>query len=123
MKFSATWKAIGAFFNFSAEQAEAEEMTAERIGQLDQAMTNLKSRNEDLETNLQTAGDKIQEFANQLAAEKTAHAETKKQLEDLKAEDAAAQISVNKDKDKITGEGAGEVVTGFDKVADNFLGK
>ena len=123
MKFSAKWNAILSVLGLTGETAEAEEMTAERIGLLDQELADRKAKNDELQASLSAVSTEKQTALDQLAAELTAHAETKKQLEDLKAEDAAGQTSVSKDKDKITGESAGEVVNGFDKVADKFLGK
>jgi protease-4 len=123
MKFSAKWNAILSVLGLTGETAEAEEMTAERIGLLDQELADRKAKNDELQASLSAVSTEKQTALDQLAAELTAHAETKKQLEDLKAEDATGQTRVAKDKDKITGEGAGEVVNGFDKVADKFLGK
>ena len=121
--FSAKWNSILSVLGLTGETAEAEEMTAERIGLLDQELADRKAKNEELQASLSAVSTEKQTALDQLAAEQAAHAETKKELEDLKAEDATRQTSVSKDKDKITGEGAGEVVNGFDKVADKFLGK
>jgi len=123
MRFSAKWNAILSVLGLTGETAEAEEMTAERIGLLDQELATLKAKNEELEGNVNAITIEKQTALDQLAAEHSAHAATKKELDDLKAEDAAGQISVKKDQDKITGEGAAAQVHGFDKVADKFLGK
>jgi len=123
MKFSAKWNAILSVLGITGETAEAEEMTAERIGLLDQELSSLKAKNEELALGLSTEAAGKQTALDQLAAEQAAHAVTKKELEDLKAEDAAGQTTVGKDKDKITGEGAAGAVNGFDQVADKFLGK
>ena len=123
MKFSAKWNSILSVLGLTGETAEAEEMTAERIGLLDQELADRKAKNEELQASLSAVSTEKQTALDQLAAEQAAHAETKKELGDLKAEDATRQTNVSKDKDKITGEGSGEVVHGFDKVADNFLGK
>ena len=122
MKFSSKWNTLMTFFGFSTDQVEAEEMTAERIGQLDQEMATIKLRNEELDACLQKTASEKQQALDQLAAEKQSHGLTRKELEDLKAEDSKRETITDKSMDKITGEGRGPVY-GHDKIADQFLNK
>ena len=123
MKFSAKWNTLRTFFGFTGDQAEAEEMTAERIGQLDQEMAALKSRNEDLDASLQKESLAKKQALDQLAAEQQAHSSTRKELADLKAEDAKAETIADKAADKIIGDNPAKAVYGHDKLAEQFLGK
>ena len=123
MKFSSKWNTLMGFFGLSTDQADAEEMTAERIGQLDQEMSNLKSRNEQLEASVQKEASAKQQALDSLAAEKLSHDATRKAFEDLKAEDAGGETTASKDKDMITGDNPAPAVYGHDKLAEKFLGK
>ncbi len=123
MKFSSKWNTLMGFFGLSTDQADAEEMTAERIGQLDQEMSNLKSRNEQLEASVQKEASAKQQALDSLAAEKLSHDATRKAFEDLKAEDAGGETTTSKDKDMITGDNPAPAVYGHDKLAEKFLGK
>jgi len=123
MKFSAKWNSILTVLGLSGETAEAEEMTAERIGLLDQELADRKAKNDELEASLSAVSTEKQTALDQLTAEKAAHAETKKEFDILKAEDATTQAAVAKDKDKITGDGPEAAVNDFDKIADKFFNK
>jgi len=84
---------------------EAQELTTERVQQLNDELGNVTTRNQELETLL---GD-----------EKQSHADTKAALVALQKEDAANPIVAAKDADKIESI-ADEPVYAHDKIADEF---
>jgi len=106
MKIKNTWKAVVSFFKIDPTSLEPQELTDERMEQLDEQMAALSAYNKELELQLQ--------------AEKDAHAKTRTDLEALKNEDAASETIARKSADKITG-GEQEVVFSHDRIADSFL--
>ncbi len=105
MKIKETWKSIQSFFKLDPANLEAQELTAERVQQLNDELGNVITRNLELETLLDD--------------EKQSHDGTKAALLALQNEDAATQIVAAKDADKIES-GADEPVYAHDKIADEF---
>ena len=105
MKIKETWKTIQSFFKLDPANLEAQELTTERVQQLNDELGNVISRNLVLETLLDD--------------EKQSHDGTKAALLALQNEDAATQIVGAKDADKIESI-AGEPVYAHDKIADEF---
>ncbi len=105
MKINNTWKAIQSFFKMDPANLEAQELTTERVQQLNDELGNVLSRNEELET--------------LLSDEQQSHAGTKLALLALQSEDAAIPITAAKDADKIESI-ADEPVYAHDKIADEF---
>jgi ClpP class serine protease len=105
MKINNTWKAIQSFFKMDPANLEAQELTIERVQQLNDELGNVISRNQELET--------------LLSDEQQSHADTKLALLVLQSEDAAIPITAAKDADKIESI-ADEPVYAHDKIADEF---
>jgi len=105
MKINNTWKAIQGFFKMDPADLEAQELTTERVQQLNDELGSVTSRNQELET--------------LLSDEEQSHAETKATLLALQSEDAAIPIVAAKDADKIESI-ADEPVYAHDKIADEF---
>ena len=105
MKIKETWKAIQTYFKMDPSNLEAQELTVERVQQLNDELGNVMTRNQELET--------------LLADEQKSHADTKATLLALQQEDAALPIVAAKDADKIES-GAEEPVYAHDKIADDF---
>jgi ClpP class serine protease len=105
MKINNTWKAIQGFFKMDPADLEAQELTAERVQQLNDELGNVTSRNQELES--------------LLSDEQQSHAETKATLLVLQQEDAATTIVAAKDADKIESS-TEEPVYAHDKIADEF---
>jgi len=105
MKINNTWKAIQGFFKMDPADLEAQELTAERVQQLNDELGNVTTRNQELET--------------LLSDEQQSHADTKLALLALQSEDAAIPIVAAKDADKIESI-ADEPVYAHDKIADEF---
>ena len=105
MKINNTWKAIQGFFKMDPADLEAQELTAERVQQLNDELGNVTTRNQELET--------------LLSDEQQSHADTKAALVALQKEDAASEIVAVKDADKIESI-ADEPVYAHDKIADEF---
>ena len=105
MKIKETWKAIQSYFKMDPSNLEAQELTVERVQQLNDELGNVMTRNQELET--------------LLADEQKSHADTKATLLALQQEDAALPIVAAKDADKIES-GAEEPVYAHDKIADDF---
>jgi protease-4 len=105
MKINNTWKAIQGFFKMDPADLEAQELTMERVQQLNDELGNITTRNQELET--------------LLADEQQSHADTKVTLLALQSEDAASPIVAAKDADKIESS-ADEPVYAHDKIADEF---
>jgi ClpP class serine protease len=105
MKINNTWKAIQGFFKMDPADLEAQELTAERVQQLNDELGNVTTRNQELET--------------LLSDEQQSHADTKLALLVLQSEDAAIPITAAKDADKIESI-ADEPVYAHDKIADEF---
>jgi ClpP class serine protease len=105
MKINNTWKAIQGFFKMDPADLEAQELTTERVQQLNDELGNVTTRN--------------QELATLLSDEQQSHAETKATLLALQSEDAAIPIVAAKDADKIES-GTDEPVYAHDKIADEF---
>ena len=120
MKMKAGWKAILSFFNIGEDQADAEEMTVERMGELNSELENLRNSNEGLATNLTAAQEAAASVRDELTAEQQAHAETTAELTALKDEDSGDETTTAKDKDKI--EATTKKVYAHDKAAEEFLG-
>ena len=105
MKIKETWKAIQSFFKMDPSDLEAQELTTERVQQLNDELGNVLARNQELET--------------QLADEKQSHVETRAALEAIQAEDAGTPIVAAKDADEFPG-GSAEPEYAHDKIADEF---
>ena len=105
MKINNTWKAIQGFFKMDPSDLEAQELTTERVQQLNDELGNVTTRNQELET--------------LLSDEQQSHADTKATLLALQSEDAAIPIVATKDVDKIESI-ADEPVYAHDKIADEF---
>jgi len=105
MKIKETWKSIQSFFKMDPADLEAQELTAERVQQLNDELGNVTTRNQELET--------------MLSEEQQNHATTKATLLALQQEDAASPIIAAKDADKIES-GTEEPVYAHDKIADEF---
>ena len=105
MKIKETWKTIQSFFKMDPADLEAQELTTERVQQLNDELGNVMNRNLELET--------------LLSDEQQSHADTKATLLALQSEDAAIPIVAAKDADKIESI-ADEPVYAHDKIADEF---
>ena len=105
MKIKETWKAIQGFFKMDPSDLEAQELTTERVQQLNDELGNVILRNQELET--------------LLLDEQHCHAATKASLLALQQEDAAKPIVAAKAADKIES-GREEPVYAHDKIADEF---
>lgn len=105
MKIKETWKSIQSFFKMDPADLETQELTTERVQQLNDELGNVITRNQELET--------------LLSDEQQSHAATKAALLALQQEDAATPIVAAKDADKIES-GADEPVYAHDKIADEF---
>ena len=105
MKINNTWKAIQGFFKMDPSDLEAQELTTERVQQLNDELGNVTNRNQELET--------------LLSDEQQSHADTKLALLALQSEDAAIPIVAAKDADKIESS-TDEPVYAHDKIADEF---
>lgn len=109
MKMKITWKAIQNFFKMEPEAIESEELTDERIQQINDQLAMVTSRNEELE--------------RELTREKEAHSVTLSELKILQGKDAGSETVAAKDADKFPG-GEGEaVIFAHDKIADEFCSK
>lgn len=104
MKFKSTWSAILAFFGLPAADAEKEQLTEERVTQLNDQLDTLQQDNKALreENNqLQTENDQL---SDQLEAAKADHAASLKKIEELEAKlekaPAGHATSVVADSDK-----------------------
>lgn len=73
-----------------------------------------------LEHDLKSVNAEKEQIQSELNNAQSALAETTRQFEALKAEDASAEATANKDKDRIPGDPEA-VVYGHDKIADEFL--
>jgi ClpP class serine protease len=109
MKMKMNWKAIQSFFKMDSTDLESQELTDERVQQINDQLATVTSRNEEL--------------AKQLSDEKEAHAVTLAELERLNAEDAATETVAAKSADKIPGGGTDEPVYAHDKIADDFCSR
>ena len=105
MKIKETWKAIQSFFKMDPSDLEAQELTTERVQQLNDELGNVLARNQELET--------------QLADEKQSHSETSAALAAVQAEDAGTPSVAAKDADEFPG-GNAEPEYAHDKIADEF---
>jgi protease-4 len=105
MKIKETWKSIQGFFKMDPADLEAQELTTERVQQLNDELGNVITRNQELET--------------LLSNEQQSHAATKESLLALQQEDAGSPIVAAKDADKIES-GTEEPVYAHDKIADEF---
>jgi len=105
MKIKMTWKAIQSFFKMDPANLEAQELTDERVQQINDQLASVTVRNEELES--------------QLTAEKAAHSTTLSDLQALKSEDAGKETVALKTADKIS-IGQEEVVFSHDKIADEY---
>jgi len=105
MKIKETWKTIQSFFKIDPLALEAQELTDDRVQQINDQLGSVTLQNEQLK--------------EQLAAEKFAFQMTLAELEALKQQDAASPIVAAKDADKIESI-ADEPVYAHDKIADEF---
>ena len=105
MKIKETWKTIQSFFKIDPLALESQELTDDRVQQINDQLGSVTLQNEQL-----------QEL---LAAEKFAYQMTLAELEALKQQDAATEIVAAKDADKIESI-ADEPVYAHDKIADEF---
>jgi protease IV len=105
MKIKMTWKAIQSFFKIDPASLESQELTDDRVQQINDQLASVTSRNEELET--------------LLSSEKTAHGKTLADFEALKAEDAGVETVAKKTADKLSG-GSDQVTFAHDKIADEY---
>ena len=105
MKIKMTWKAIQSFFKMDPATLDAQELTDERVQQINDQLATVTARNEELE-NLLTA---------ETAAKETALSD----LEALRSEDAGKETIAAKAADKIAG-GSDNPVFAHDKIADEY---
>jgi len=105
MKIKMTWKAIQSFFKMDPASLDAQELTDERVQQINDQLATVTARNEELE--------------NLLTAEKSAHATTLSDLETLRSEDAGGETVAKKIADKIAS-GSDNPVFAHDKIADEY---
>jgi len=105
MKIKMTWKAIQSFFKMDPASLDAQELTDERVQQINDQLATVTARNEELE-NLLTA---------ETAAKETALSD----LEALRSEDAGKETIAAKAADKIAG-GSDNPVFAHDKIADEY---
>jgi len=105
MKIKETWKTIQSFFKIDPLALDSQELTDDRIQQINDQLCSVTLHNEQL-----------QEL---LAAEKFAYQMTLAELEALKQQDAATEIVAAKDADKIESI-TDEPVYAHDKIADEF---
>jgi ClpP class serine protease len=105
MKIKETWKTIQSFFKIDPLALDSQELTDDRVQQINDQLCSVTLHNEQL-----------QEL---LAAEKIAYAMTLADLEALRQQDAASPIVAAKDADKIDSI-ADEPVYAHDKIADEF---
>jgi len=105
MKIKETWKTIQSFFKLDPLALDSQELTDDRVQQINDQLGSVTLHNEQL-----------QEL---LAAEKFAYQMTLAELEALKQQDAASEIVAAKEADKIESI-ADEPVYAHDKIADEF---
>ena len=105
MKIKETWKTIQSFFKLDPLALDSQELTDDRVQQINDQLGSVTLQNEQLK--------------EQLAAEKFAFQMTLAELEALKQQDAASEIVAAKDADKIESI-ADEPVYANDKIADEF---
>jgi protease-4 len=105
MKIKMTWKAIQSFFKMDPASLDAQELTDERVQQINDQLATVTARNEELE-NLLSA---------QTAAKETALSD----LETLRLEDAGKETVAKKSADKIAG-ASDNPVFAHDKIADEY---
>ncbi len=105
MKIKMTWKAIQSFFKMDPASLDAQELTEERIQQINDQLATVTARNEELE--------------NLLSAETAAKETALSDLEALRSEDAGAETIAAKAADKIDGANDNPVFA-HDKIADEY---
>ena len=107
MKMKITWKAIQNFFKMDPTSLDSQELTDERVQQINDQLATVTSRNEELE--------------KLLSNEKSAHAKTLADLETLRGEDAGSETVAPKGADKLPGGNADDQpVFAHDKIADEY---
>lgn len=109
MKMKITWKAIQNFFKMEPAAIETEELTDDRVQQINDQLALVTARNEELE--------------QELASEKKAHSATLSELKILQGKDAGSETIAAKDADKFPGTEEGDVIYAHDKIADEFCAK
>ena len=109
MKMKITWKAIQNFFKMEPAAIESEELTDDRVQQINDQLALVTARNEELE--------------QELASEKEAHSAALSELKILQGEDAGSETVAAKDADKFPGSEEGDVIYAHDKIADEFCAK
>jgi protease-4 len=109
MKMKITWKAIQNFFKMEPAAIESEELTDDRVQQINDQLALVTARNEELE--------------QELASEKEAHSATLEELKVLQGKDAGTETVAAKDADKVPGSEEGDVIYAHDKIADEFCAK
>jgi len=105
MKIKMTWKAIQSFFKMDPATLDAQELTDERVQQINDQLATVTARNEELENLLTT----------ETAAKETALSD----LETLRSEDAGKETVAAKAADKIAGSND-KPVFAHDKIADEY---
>jgi len=105
MKIKMTWKAIQSFFKMDPSNLDAQELTDERVQQINDQLATVTARNEELE--------------NLLSAETAAKETALSDLETLRLEDAGTETIAAKAADKIAG-GSDNPVFAHDKIADEY---
>ena len=105
MKVKMTWKAIQSFFKMDPTNLDAQELTDERVQQINDQLATVTARNEELE--------------NLLSAETAAKETALSDLETLRLEDAGKETVAKKAADKIAGANDNPVFA-HDKIADEY---
>ncbi|MEI7983411.1 MAG: S49 family peptidase, partial [Bacteroidota bacterium] len=108
MKINSAWKAIQSFFKMDPATLDAQELTDERVQQINDQLASVSARNEQLQI--------------QITAEKAAHAKTLADLEALRSEDAGKETVAAKAADKISAS-EHEAIFAHDKIADEYCFK
>ena len=109
MKMKITWKAIQNFFKMDPASLDSQELTEERVQQINDQLATVSARNEALE--------------KALSDEKSAHATTLADLESLRGEDAGKETVASKGADKLPrGNADDQPVFAHDKIADEYCG-
>jgi protease-4 len=109
MKMKISWKAIQNFFKMEPAAIESEELTDERIQQINDQLALVTAKNEELE--------------QELASEKEAHSVTLTELNVLQGKDAGTETVAAKVADKFPGGEEEAVIYAHDKIADEFCAK
>lgn len=99
IKMLAVWTAIASFFGLSGN-IETTDLTEEMVGQVNDQLADLTAKNADLNLKIEASAKKFETLSASHDALQGVHAETLRQFDVLKAEDAARETQVTKRADK-----------------------